>query len=59
MLLAAKPDTVVDVPVPVNAPGFNVHVPTPGKLFNTTDPVAVKQVGCVKAPNVGAAGAAG
>ena len=59
MLLAAKPAIVVLVPVPLNAPGFNVHVPTPGKLFNTTDPVANKQVGCVKVPNVGAVGVAG
>ena len=55
----ARPLIVVVVPVPVIAPGLIVQVPDAGRLFNTTDPVATVQVGCVMMPTVGAAGVAG
>jgi hypothetical protein len=54
----ARPDPIVVlVPVPVLPPGFIVQVPVAGKPFNTTQPVATSQVGCVIVPTVGAAGA--
>ena len=43
---------------PVIAPGLIVQFPA-GKPFNTTEPVATVQVGCVMLPGVGAAGVAG
>jgi len=54
----AKPDTVVLLPVPVIAPGFNVQFPD-GNPLNTTEPVEVEQVGCVIVPTVGAVGVEG
>ncbi len=52
---------LVPVPVVVIPPGVlvNVHVPVAGKLFKTTPPVVVEQVGCVIVPTVGADGADG
>jgi len=49
------------VPVEVTEPGvlFNVHVPTPGKPFMTTLPVAVVHVGWVMVPTTGATGVTG
>jgi hypothetical protein len=41
----ASPGIVVFVPDPVIPPGLIVHVPTDGKPFSTTLPVAVEQVG--------------
>ena len=49
---------VVLAPVPVIAPGLMVQLPE-GRPFRTTLPVAVKQVGCVIVPTVGAGGVAG
>jgi hypothetical protein len=54
-----KLDIVVDVPVPVIEPGLMVQVPDAGKPFNTTLPVATRQVGCVMMPRVGAFGVGG
>jgi len=54
----AKPDTVVLLPVPVIAPGFNVQLPD-GKSLNTTEPVPRAHVGCVIVPTVGAVGVEG
>ena len=45
---------VVEVSVPVIAPGLIVHVPVAGNPFKTTLPVALVQVGCVIVPIVGA-----
>ena len=53
-----KPEMVVLAPEPVMPPGLIVHAPV-GKAFNTTDPVATKQVGCVIVPTVGGVGVAG
>ncbi len=50
---------VVEVPVPVMAPGLIVHVPVAGKPFKTTLPVALVHVGCVMVPKVGAEGVVG
>jgi hypothetical protein len=59
----ARPLIVVDVPLPVVIvpPGVlvNVHEPEEGKPFNTTEPVASAQVGCVIVPTVGADGVIG
>ena len=56
----ASPDPIVVlVPVPVLPPGFIVQVPVAGKPFNTTQPVATSQVGCVIVNTFGAAGAPG
>lgn len=46
---------LVEVPVPLTAPGLRVQLPA-GKLFSTTDPVARVQVGCVMVPATGVAG---
>lgn len=51
-----SPLTVVDAvfPLVVITPGLRTSVQVPdGKLFNTTEPVATVQLGCVIAPNVG------
>jgi hypothetical protein len=53
-----NPVTVLLMPVPAIAPGFKVQFPA-GKLFKTTLPVAVVQVGCVIVPTVGASGVKG
>ncbi len=52
---------LVPVPVVVIPPGVlvNVHVPVAGKLFKTTPPDVVEQVGCVIVPTVGTDGADG
>ena len=55
---ATKPETVVLLPVPVIAPGFNVQFPD-GNPLNTTEPVEVEHVGCVIVPTVGAVGVEG
>ena len=55
---AVSPERVVDVPVPVIAPGLIVQLPA-GKLLRITLPVARAQVGCVIVPTIGAEGAAG
>ena len=49
------------MPVEITPPGFlvSVHVPVAGKLFNTTLPVGVVQVGCVTRPITGAVGKPG
>ena len=53
-------DIVVLVPVLVIAPGLIVHVPVPGKPFNTTLPVGdPHEEGCVIVPAIGAVGAGG
>ncbi len=57
-MFATKPEIVVLAPEPVMPPGLIVHDPV-GKAFNTTDPVATKQVGCVMVPTVGGVGVAG
>ncbi len=61
--MADKPVIVLLVPVPVVVlpPGILVivQVPEAGKLFNTTEPVGVLQLGWVIVPTVGAAGNAG
>ena len=44
--------------LPVMPPGLIVQLPA-GNPLNTTEPVAVVQVGCVIAPTIGADGAAG
>ena len=49
---------VVLAPVPEIAPGLMVQLPE-GRPFRTTLPVAVKQVGCVIVPTIGAPGVAG
>ena len=41
--------------LPAMPPGLIVQLPA-GKLFNTTEPVATVQVGCVIVPTVGADG---
>lgn len=46
---------VKDVPLPAMPPGLRVQLPA-GRLFNTTEPVATVQVGCVMSPTVGADG---
>ena len=51
----ANPEIVAVVPVPVITPGLMVQLPV-GKLFNTTEPVAIIQVGWVMGPTVGAVG---
>ena len=43
---------------PVMAPGLIIQLPA-GKLFKTTEPVAIVQVGCVIIPTVGATGVEG
>jgi len=53
-----KPDKVYDKPLPAMAPGLITQLPA-GKPDNTLVPVATEQVGCVVAPNVGAAGVTG
>ena len=62
-MLAASPDIVVLVPVPVEVvpPGVlvSVHVPVDGRPFNITLPVAPEHVGWVIVPIVGAAGVDG
>ena len=49
---------VVVVPIPAMAPGFRVQFPE-GNPFNSTLPVATRQVGWVMAPTAGVAGVAG
>jgi hypothetical protein len=51
---------VIPEPVVVVPPGdlVKVHVPDAGRLFKTTLPVAMSQVGCVIVPRVGAMGVA-
>jgi hypothetical protein len=51
---------VVPEPVVVVPPGdlVKVHVPVAGRLFKTTLPVAMSQVGWVTVPTTGAAGVA-
>jgi len=60
---AASPEIVVLVPVPevVVPPGVlvSVHVPVEGNPFNTTLPVATKQVGWDMVPTVGIVGVEG
>jgi hypothetical protein len=56
---AGKLDIVVVVPVPVIDPGLRVQVPEAGNPFNTTLPVATRQVGCVMVPIEGAPGIEG
>jgi len=53
-------NAVIPVPV-VNDPGveFNVHVPEVGKPFITTEPVLIKQFGCVIVPIIGVEGVIG
>jgi hypothetical protein len=59
---ATRPEIVILVPVPgvITPSGFlvRVHVPVDGKLFNTTLPVASRQVGLVIVPTDGAEGIA-
>lgn len=61
--MAASPETVVVVPVPdIVAPSGvldNIHVPSEGRLFNTTLPVALAQSGWVTEPTEGDRGVAG
>jgi len=52
-------DIVVLVPVPVMDPGLMVQVPDAGNPFNTTLPVATRQVGWVMVPMDGSAGVGG
>ena len=63
MVEAARPETVVVVPVPVDvtAPGLrvSVQVPLAGKPDRSMLPVARAHVGCVMVPIMGAAGVAG
>ena len=62
MVEGVNPLINVVIPVPVvNEPGveFNVHVPEDGKPFITTEPVLIKQFGCVIAPITGVAGVIG
>jgi hypothetical protein len=54
----ASPVTDMLVPVPDIAPGFIVQLPE-GSPFKITLPVATEQLGCVVAPNAGAAGVPG
>ena len=49
---------MVDIVLPVIAPGLIVQLPA-GKLFNTTNPVAIVQVGWVIVPTVGVSGVVG
>ena len=44
--------------MPAIAPGLMIQFPA-GKPFNTTLPVATKQVGCVTMPTIGAIGVPG
>lgn len=58
----ARPLIVTDelLPVVVVPPGERVIVHEPdGKPLNTTEPVDIVQVGCVRVPTVGADGPAG
>ena len=62
MALAGSPEIVVVavLPVVVKLPGNLVMVQLPaGKPLKATLPVAVKHVGCVIVPTIGAAGSAG
>jgi hypothetical protein len=58
-----RPETVLEVPVPVIVPGpgerVRVQVPLAGNPLRTTLPVATAQVGCVIAPTTGAVGVRG
>ena len=62
-MAAAKPETVVFIPLPVvvTLPGLRVkiHVPDAGKPLSTTLPVCKLQVGAVITPTVGAGGGLG
>jgi hypothetical protein len=56
----ARFEIVTDVPVPVNPPGFKVHVPVAGSPLRTTAPVGVvHEAGWVMVPTTGAVGADG
>ena len=50
---------LVPDPTTPSGPPFIVHIPDAGRLLNTTEPVAVVQVGSVIVPTVGAPGVTG
>jgi len=58
LIPGVSPVTVLVMPVPEIAPGLIVQFPK-GNPFNSTLPVAIAHVGCVKVPVIGAEGVRG
>jgi len=54
-----EPMPVIDVVTSVALVAVSVHPPVEGKLEMATDPVAIRQVGCITPPAMGVLGTLG